>query len=121
MLHPYSELLTELKLTKIKMSFTLTIKNKGYLFSVSCAFAVSTALSEKTNCRIVAEKDGREACNILHAAGPSKVLLYNCLFKLFYSGILCISLNMPRHLGLEFLLFLQSVYFGRLHKFPFSS
>lgn len=27
--------------------------------------------------RIGSERDGREACNILHAAGPSKVLLYH--------------------------------------------
>ena len=88
---------------------------------MSCAFAVSTALSDRTYCRIVAEKDGREACNILHASGPSKVLLYNCLFNLFISGMLCISLNMhPYHLGLVFLLFLLSVYHGRLLNFTFS-
>ncbi|KAL8117910.1 hypothetical protein AgCh_015701 [Apium graveolens] len=28
-----------------------------------------------TNSRILSEKDGREACNILHAAGPSKVVI----------------------------------------------
>ncbi|XP_034707299.1 pyridoxal kinase-like isoform X2 [Vitis riparia] len=74
-----------------------------------------------TGFRIVAEKDGREACNILHASGPSKVLLYNCLFNLFISGMLCISLNMhPYHLGLVFLLFLLSVYHLRLLNFTFS-
>lgn len=56
------------------MRFLRSLKFK---YDFCSAYQKYYILRRLTGCRIVSEQDGREACKTLHAAGPSKVLLYS--------------------------------------------
>ena len=65
-------------------------------------------LSGHTCLRIQTEQDGREACNILHAAGPSKVCWFSCIGNiLILESRLLLPLDMTSHFSDLF--FLMSV------------
>lgn len=46
-----------------------------------------------TDCiyRITSERDGLEACNVLHAAGPSKVPLVHLQLEIRFDRVLCLG------------------------------
>lgn len=46
-----------------------------------------------TDCiyRITSERDGLEACNVLHAAGPSKVPFVHLQLEIRFDRVLCLG------------------------------